>query len=202
MLFWGQSGSPAVFRYDLTFPESLHRESTQGQGTGRCNNEVGFWSVDMATERETSDPMPEFGGEELTKWRVRLLEQTSASYNRILNRLWIRNGAGVVATFTLICDISKDGRYSPHQYLQPLFFFTLGIALLAIGAVIDLVQDAAALRDMENASSILELVIGHARRPSERAGLSFLNWQTRMAAAAAVAMSCGGIAWLIILRRI
>lgn len=145
----------------------------------------------MSDDDERAEP---FGASYLAEWRSRRLEEAKSSYNQILNRLWASNGAGAAATLTAVGVIMKDGHSSPGLFLLPLSLFLIGLMLLGAGDAITLIVEAWVIHDMESVQSVLDLKVDHAKRPSEQAGLTFSNLQTRMAVGAAVALVLGVIA--------
>lgn len=141
-------------------------------------------------EHDDEPPEP-FGASELAEWLNRRLEEAKASYNQILNRLWVSNGAAAAATLTAGGVMTRDGQAPPGLLLIPLSLFLLGLLLLSLGAIFALVSETRAIRDMESVDSILRLKTGHFKRPSEQAGLTLSNWQTRMAVGASLALMLG-----------
>jgi hypothetical protein len=145
------------------------------------------------------DPVEPFGAAELAEWRKRRLEDAKSSYNQIINRLWAGNGSGTAAAVTAIGISIKDG-HAPHVIsMLPLIFFVAGLIFLGIGTLVALVAETKIIREMESAQSILDLKANHFVRPSEQAGLTLSNWQTKMALGAAAAMMLGLISGVGIL---
>ena len=87
--------------------------------------------------------------------------------------------------------MTKDGQAPPGLLLIPLSLFLLGLLLLSLGAIFALVSETRAIREMESVNSIPSLKTDHIKRPSEQAGLTLSNWQTRMAIGASIALMLG-----------
>ena len=145
------------------------------------------------------EPAERFGASYLAEWRSRRLDEAKTSYDRVLNRLWVSNGASAAASLTLLASSMKGG-HAPHALLLlPLSLFLIGLLLLGSGDAMTLVVEARAIRDMESAESILELKVDQIKWPSQQAGLTLSDWRTRMAVCAAVALVLGVIAGISVL---
>jgi len=107
------------------------------------------------------------------------LRPAEAIYQQALTSLWLGNGAAAGAALAFIGASWKDGRF-PHQLLWPLTCFVLGLISMGIGTGIYLFTEGRIVHSMERATSFLSLPAGRAKSPTEKVGLSFKDWRTRM----------------------
>lgn len=119
------------------------------------------------------------------------LERAARAYSQSLTSLWIGNAGAAIATLSFIGAAWRNGKEVgaatihpvtfPHALLIPLTLFVLGLISMAVGSFSNLLRERKTIRMMEDANSIWDFTVDHVRRPSEEAGLTFRDWQTRWA---------------------
>lgn len=143
-------------------------------------------------------PEEPFGASELRKGLKRRLKETKLSYNQILNKLWVSNGAGAAASLSEVNFMLKN--HKPHDlFMWPLSLFMIGLMFLFIGSIITLILDSMTIKYMESVKSIIDVNLDLFRKPSKKAGLTLSDWQTVMAICAAVSLILGVIVGFCVL---
>jgi hypothetical protein len=150
----------------------------------------------MSSEDEPAEP---FGGAYLADWRQLRLKDAKSSYNKILNRLWAGNSAGAAANLALIFGLLENLHAPLIWDFIPLFLFASGLTVLGVGSLIGLILETRVIQSMETTNSILDVKVDNIKRPSEHAGLSFANCQTKLAIISALVLILGVIVGFIIL---
>jgi hypothetical protein len=135
---------------------------------------------DMVSDDDDSSERQLRDQELVSKFVQSRLKPTETIYQQAITSLWLGNGAAAGAALTFIGATWKDGRF-PHQLLWPLTFFVLGLISMGIGTLAYLANERTVVRQMERANSWLEFHAGGAKSPTEKAGLTFKDWRTRMA---------------------
>jgi len=126
--------------------------------------------------------------------QISQLDRARDSRSQILSRLWAGNAGGAVTTLSAMALLSRSGTLPPTTTLWPLGSFILGLILLGGGAIFALVAQVPALRESEDATSIMDVKLDHIRRPSEHAGFSFNNAETVTGLLAALTFAVGVLA--------
>jgi hypothetical protein len=108
------------------------------------------------------------------------LGPAQAIYQQSLTSLWLGNGAAAGTVLTFVGATWKDGRF-PHQLLLPLTSFVLGLISMGVGTLVYLATERSVVSQMERSDSWLAFHVSDAKSPTEKAGLTFKDWRTRMA---------------------
>ena len=140
-----------------------------------------------AAANDADEPQRPFGARALEDWRGRRLTQARTEYSDFMNRLWAGNGAGAIASVSLIADAAHHGKVAPIWWLASPTAFMLGLLSLCAGSVIRLVDLRAIVRDLEDAQGIMDVHMNSIRRPSHDAGLHWADPRT----------VCGGLSALL-----
>jgi len=124
------------------------------------------------------------------------LNPAEVIYHQALTSLWLGNGAAAGAALTFIGATWKDGRF-PHQLLWPLTCFVLGLISMGVGTLAYLATERTVVRKMERANRWSQLPAGETKSPTEKAGLTFRDWRTKMAILSAGLFVLGCVIGLI-----
>lgn len=133
--------------------------------------------ADATESTVTSDQIEvyqSFGEAGLERMRQGALERASQSYEQLLNRLWASNAAGVLATFTAVSQSVVDR----NTGIYALYSFAAGLAVLGVGAMLNLAHLATTARRLEDTESLLHLEARDIRPPSEAANLTWASSRT------------------------
>jgi hypothetical protein len=109
-----------------------------------------------------------------------LLQPVGEIYRQSLTGLWLGNGGASIAVLSFIGASWKNGNF-PRQALWPLTFFVVGLISMGIGTVVYLFTEGRLIRSVEPATDLLRIPSASVKRPTEKAGLTFKDWRTRMA---------------------
>jgi len=119
---------------------------------------------------------PDFDRSTVDEMHRRRIDEAKKSYEQAINRLWAGNAAGMFA----VLGAFATGKGQGLPILAAVCAFVLGLAALSIGAFHSLLSQAKIIRELETVDSLLDLKPSSALRPSEEAGLTFSDFQTRM----------------------
>ena len=118
--------------------------------------------------------------QEVYKWLQPLLDRTAKVYNHAITSLWVGNAGATLATLSFIGVTWSNGAFH-KPLLLPLGIFLAGVVAMAIGSLVALVSACAQIKRMSRARSILGFRVGDVKSPTEKIGLTFSDWRTRMA---------------------
>ncbi|WP_430422083.1 hypothetical protein [Phenylobacterium sp.] len=105
------------------------------------------------------------------------LEEARRDYNDIVNRLWAGNGAGLIASLTLVVQAINKSHATPSWGMFSPAAFMLAILALGLGGLVRLVTLARRVKDLQSARDILEVPIRTILHPLDRAELTW--WSPR-----------------------
>jgi len=148
----------------------------------------------------TSDPDQRLSDQEFVvkEFLNPRLASTAKTYTAALTSLWIGNGAAALATLSFVGAAWHNGE-PMRALLWPLWCFVLGLISMGVGSGVSIYRDAQSIRRLQQAQTVLELSVGDIRSPAEEAGLSFGNFRTLSAIAAAVLFVAGCLSGLLLL---
>lgn len=119
---------------------------------------------------EPQEPLP-FGYQAVKDWRAVRLEEARREYADLMNRLWAGNGAGAVATISLIAQAGHYGTDIPSWWFWSPACFMAGLFALCVGSAIRLWDLKGIVQDLEKAKGLFDLKMDTFRTPSHHAGL-------------------------------
>ena len=109
-----------------------------------------------------------------------LLRPAKRAYRQSLTSLWLGNGGASLAVLSFIAATWKDGAFL-HQLLWPLTCFVVGLISMGVGTGLYLLTIRRVGRLSERATRPQDLRGEAIKSPTEKAGLTFNDWRTRMA---------------------
>ena len=144
----------------------------------------------MSDEREIEPSRP-FGAALLDRERADLLGRVREEYAAITNRLWAGNGAGAIATITLLAGATKRGFPTPGWWLAAPTAFVLALVALSVGSAWRLLRLGGKARRLEPIDGVLEKPVTDIESGSQEAGLRWSDPRTLTGVIASVLLVVG-----------
>jgi hypothetical protein len=137
----------------------------------------------------TQEPKRPLGDQALSDWRVAELNDARGDLATLANRLWAGNGAGVIASTTLLLQESHGDK----AWFWSPFLFLLGLVCLGVGSVLGLIYRRRLMDRLEKQDDMLGTLVSDIHGLSDRAGLTLRNPYTSSAVISAALFISGVI---------
>lgn len=127
------------------------------------------------------------------------MDRAEKVYAQAITTLWAGNAGAALATLSFVAATWKEAGNFHRPLLVPLVLFTLGVIFMGAGSLFTLIAEGRAIKRLQRADSVLDLMLDDIETPAEESALSLSNPRTLMAFLAGIAFILGCVVGFVLM---